>query len=437
MRGEEICRIVEGRLLGTPSAVKAFQFDSRQVAQGELFIPLKGRRDGHAFIPDAFKRGAVGALTEFGGAPPKGKFLIKVKDTLEAFKKIASHKRGLFRGTVVGVTGSVGKSTTKELLHHLFSPFLKTYRNLKSFNNEIGLTYTLSNLPLDSSLYIQEVGTNSPGEIALLRELLKPQIAVITAVAVAHAQGLKNLESIREEKLSLTEGADVALLPHDLKNYSRASRALTFGFKEGDVHLSYLNPSPFGSEFSVKAFGSELHFKTPIPGRSVVNATLIAVALAHLLSLPLKELPELLASYTPPEGRLRVESYGSTVLIDDSYNANPASVKNALEVLSLFSGQRVAVLGQMLELGELSAQEHRKVGELLNSLGIDVLVAYGPDTYEAYRVFKGEKFYFEEREELLSFFKELPLDGKAILVKGSRGNRLEEVSQILRERLKS
>ncbi|RKQ63812.1 UDP-N-acetylmuramoyl-tripeptide--D-alanyl-D-alanine ligase [Thermovibrio guaymasensis] len=436
MRGEEVAELVGGKLMGSPSRVSSFHFDSREVGKGALFVPLKGRRDGHSFIEEAFKRGAVGSLTEKEFTVPPGKFAIKVSNAFEAFKKVALYKRSKFSGTVVAVTGSVGKSTTKELLFHIFSPFFSTYRNKRSFNNEIGVTYTLSNLPSFSNLYIQEVGTNSPGEVSQLKALVKPQVSVITKVGIAHTEGFGSLEEIVREKFSLTDGVDLAVVPYQFSDYSKAKETITFG-EEGNVRLVSLDLTSRGSFFTVEAFGEEVTFKSPVPGYSVVNSTLVGVAVSRFLGVSLKELPFLVETFTPPSGRLKVEDYGSTILIDDSYNANPASFENAIKVLSLFPKERVAVVGQMLELGPYSREEHRKLALLLEKAGVSLLVAYGKEAYYTYEAFNGKKFYFSEREELLSFFREFPLYGRVILVKGSRGNRLEEVCEIIRERLKS
>ncbi len=378
----------------------------------------------------------MGTFTQREISPPPGKFAVKVKNTLDAFKKLAAYRRSNFSGTVIGVTGSVGKSTTKELLAHLLSPFFRVYKNQKSFNNEIGVAYTLSNLPSQSNLLVQEIGTNSPGEVALLRDLVDPHISLVTAVEIAHAQGFGSLEAILKEKLSITHKREFAVVPFHLSRFSMAKETITFG-REGEVKLTSLSLSPHGTTFTVRAFSRELKFNTPVPGYSVVNATLLAVAVAKILDIPLAELPPLVSSFTPPSGRLRVERYGSTVLIDDSYNANPSSFKNAVKVLSLFEGERVAVVGQMLELGSYSKEEHRKLASLLEEAEVSLLVAYGEEALHTLNAFKGKKFYFSDRNSLLDFFRELPLKGKVILVKGSRGNRLEEVCQIIRERLKS
>ncbi len=431
----KLAEIVKGELLGENLKVNGFHFDSRQIKGGELFVPLKGKVDGHAYIEDSFKKGAVGALTERFLSPPPSKFLIKVKDAFSAFKDIALYKRRNFKGTTVAITGSVGKSTTKELLYYLFSKFKSTYRNPKSFNNLIGLSYTLSNLP-PSSFYVQELGTNSPGEIKELKELLKPDIAVITKVALAHTEAFKDLKGVIKEKLSLTKGVPISVVPFELKEKAESKEVITFG-KEGNVRLTFLNFSPFGTTFKVNAFGRELSFKTPVPGYSVVNSTLIAVAVGALLSLPFDEFPELLLDFTPPSGRLAVENFGSTTLIDDSYNANPSSVENALKILSLYEKEKVFIFGEMLELGELSEREHEKVGELANAAGVSLLLTLGKRALKAHETFKGDKYHFNSLESLVEFVKGLPLENRVILVKGSRFNRLDLVSKTIRERFMS
>jgi len=441
MDAESVARIIGGRLRGKNKEVRGFSFDSREVKEGELFVPIVSKRDGHEFIEDALKRGAVGSLTQRGeSAPPEGKFFIEVKDTKEAFKRIARHKREEFGGAVVGITGSVGKTTTKELLFHLFSPFLSTYKNKKSFNNELGLTYTLSNLPPNTELYIQEVGTSSKGEIGALAHLLKPQIAVITAVKPAHMEGFGSLKELLEEKLSLTQGAEVAVVPIELLNLSEAKESITFGGKGADVELLSFKSSSGGSSFSVRAFGEKLSFKTAVPGRSVVNATLIALAVSKLLGIPLQELPELVESFKPPSGRMEIIKVGGTTIIDDSYNANPASMENAINVLKGFKEEKVAIIGQMLELGSFSEKEHKRVGELLNEAGVSLLLTVGEEARSTYEVFRGKKEHFESANELLEWLKRLSkehLIGKAVLVKGSRSNRLEEAVKFLKEAFKS
>ncbi|ADY73605.1 UDP-N-acetylmuramoylalanyl-D-glutamyl-2,6-diamin opimelate/D-alanyl-D-alanyl ligase [Desulfurobacterium thermolithotrophum DSM 11699] len=435
MRAEEVAKIVKGKLIGN-GKVNSIEFDSRNVKKGSLFVPLRGNRDGHQFIKDAFQNGASGTLSERTLPIPEGKFLIEVKNTFEAFKLLGKWKRGNFNGTTIAITGSVGKTTTKELLTHVFSKFFKTYRNVKSFNNILGLTYTLSNLPLDTELYIQELGTNRQGEIPELVEIVKPEISVVTAVEKAHTAGFKDISDIVKEKLSITEGAILSIVPIQFKEFSKSKETITFG-REGDIKLLDVQLFPNKTEFLIESFGRRLQFFSPIPGLGVVNSTLIAVGLAEVFKVNIEKVSELIRTFTPPEMRLTVEQLNKVILIDDSYNANPKSMENAIKVLSLQELPKVAIIGEMLELGEESKKEHEKIGELLNHAKVETLIAYGKETESTFKVFKGKKSYFTSQEELIKFIKTFHFQGKAVLVKGSRGNRLEKIARIIRERYKS
>ncbi|WP_163328014.1 UDP-N-acetylmuramoyl-tripeptide--D-alanyl-D-alanine ligase [Desulfurobacterium thermolithotrophum] len=435
MRAEEVAKIVKGKLIGN-GKVNSFEFDSRNVKKGSLFVPLRGNRDGHQFIKDAFQKGASGSLSERILPIPEGKFLIEVKNTFEAFKLLGKWRRENFNGTTIAITGSVGKTTTKELLTHVFSKFFKTYRNVKSFNNILGLTYTLSNLPLDTELYIQELGTNKQGEIPELVEIVKPEISVVTAVEKAHTAGFKGISDIVKEKLSITEGTTLSIVPIQFKEFSKSKETITFG-REGDIKLLDVQLFPDKTEFLIESFGRRLQFFSPIPGLGVVNSTLIAVGLAEVFKVNIEKVSELIRTFTPPEMRLTVEQLNKVILIDDSYNANPKSMENAIKVLSLQELPKVAIIGEMLELGEESKKEHEKIGELLNHAKVETLIAYGKETESTFKVFKGKKFYFTSQEELVKFIETFHFQGKAVLVKGSRGNRLEKIARIIRERYKS
>lgn len=435
MRAEEVAKIVKGRLRGR-GKIESFEFDSRNIKEGSLFVPLKGNRDGHQFIDDAFKRGASGTLSEKVIKVPEGKFLIEVDSTFEAFKSIGKWKRENFKGTTVAVTGSVGKTTTKELLNHIFSKFFKTYRNIKSFNNILGVTHTLSNLPLSAEVYIQELGTNRKGEIPELMDFIKPEISVVTTVEKAHTEGFGNVDEIVEEKLSITEGTSLSIVPFQFKKLSRSKETITFG-REGDIKLMEVNFFPDKTEFTVESFGRKIQFLTRVPGYGIVNSTLIAVGLAEVFKINILELPELIGTFTPPEMRLHIEKLNDVILIDDSYNANPKSMENAIKVLSLQELPKVAIIGEMLELGKESKEEHEKVGELLKLAGVETLIAYGEETEYTFKVFEGIKFHFTSRKEFIKFINKYLFSGKAVLVKGSRGNRLEEVTKIIRQRYKN
>ena len=432
MDARKLSEIVGGELLGENLPFSGFHFDSREIKPGEVFVPISGKRDGHQFVEGALSKGASGFLTSREIEPPEGKFAVKVSDTFEAFKTFALYRRSEFRGTVVGITGSVGKTTTKEFLAHLFSSCSSVYSNIKSYNNILGLTYTLSNLK-DVQFYVQELGTNAPGEIGELSLLLKPDVGVITAVERAHLQGFKTFENLIKEKFTLTKFTGISVVPAHLSSYSESSETVTFG-DGGDVTVTYLERTPEGTRFELSVFREKLELFTPVPGLSVVNASLIGGALLKVLGYPLSFL-KAVETFRPPRMRMEIYRLPKGVLIDDSYNANPASFRNALSVLSLFNLPKVVIAGEMLELGRFSAEEHRLLGEEMVKHGVNELIAFGKETAETVKVFKGKAYHFTDRKEFLNFLLEYSFSGKAVLVKGSRGNRLEEAVKIVKQRL--
>jgi len=432
MNARELSLIVDGKLIGKSRPFSGFHFDSREIEENCVFVPIRGKRDGHQFVEDAFKNGAVGTLTSKEINVPSGKFAVLVRDTFESFKKIANWKRKNFKGKAIGITGSVGKTTTKELISYLLERSnFKVYKNCKSFNNELGVVYTLSNLePAD--FYVQEMGTNHPGEIPCLREVVRPNVSIVTSVERAHVGNFNGFEELVAEKLSVTEGAELGIVPYKYASLSKAKETVSFG-EEGNVRLVSLNESFKGTEFEISVFGEKVKLFTKVPGLSVVNAALICAALLSSLGMPL-ELLEEIASFKPPSMRMEVFRFKNGVLINDSYNANPASFRNALNVLGLFPFKKVVVAGDMLELGEISEEEHENLGKLMNKLGISELIAYGRDVKKTVETFNGSSFYFTEREEFVIFVEKYPVNGKAILVKGSRGSKLEEIAEILKKR---
>jgi UDP-N-acetylmuramoyl-tripeptide--D-alanyl-D-alanine ligase len=433
MDAKKLSEIVGGKLVGKNRPISGFHFDSREVEEGNVFVPIKGRRDGHKFTEDAFKRGASGVLSSQNVEIPPQKFGIFVPDTFKAFKEIALYRRRKFSGTVVGITGSVGKTTTKELVSKvLLEGGVRTYRNERSFNNELGVTYTLSNLPPNTDIYVQEIGTNSPGEVSQIREFVNPEVGIVTSVERAHMEKFKDLEELVEEKFSITEGSRFSIVPYKYRDFSKSFETLTFG-RKGDVKLISFNTSSEGTDFEISVSGKRLKLFSPVPGFSIVNSSMVCGALLLILGLPLNLL-DAVSSFSPPYLRMEICRFQEGVLINDSYNANPASFRNALEVLSKFPGKKVVIAGDMLELGEISREEHRKLGRLMNELGISEVIAYGEEVEETVKEFKGESYHFKVKEELLNFVSKYRFEGKAVLIKGSRANRLEEVAEIVKER---
>jgi len=429
---KRLVEIVDGKLMKSekkPSEkIKGFEFDSRKISEGKVFIPIKGRRDGHLFIKDAEKKGAIATLTSknIETSIPK----IIVKDTLQSLTKLARYKRERYSGKVIGITGSVGKTTTKELLKHTLGKFFFCEASIESYNNLLGVSYTLANLK-NSDFHIQEMGTSAPGEIETLTNLTKPDIAILTTIAPAHLEGFETVESLEEEKLSIFSNGAFAIAP--VKYRKRIKNGLFFG-KGGDGEILDIKQGKNKTLFTVKIFGETVKGTITVPGKGVLNSVIITLLAGKLLDINLKELIEAIETFKPPKWRMEIERIGNITLIKDFYNANPESMKNAIEVLSQYTTPKVAILGEMLELGELSENLHKEIGEFLNTYNVEEAIFFGKNSLFYLNSFKGKGYHFVSRKEFLSFIETFEFSGKAILIKGSRGNKLEEVAEIIKKR---
>jgi len=439
VRAGELARITGGELIGDPSAeVSGFSTDSRRLREGQVFIALRGERhDGHSFVPDAFGKGASGAFSEVDLKPPEGRFLLKVGSCTEALVKVALSRRSAFRGTVVGVTGSVGKTTTKELIYHLLSLTAPTYRSEGNLNSQIGLPLVLANMDLSARYAVVELGASRRGDVLRLTEMARPRIRVITAVGEEHLETFGSLENVvrgNGEILQYFGEEDWAVIPaHLRKLYTVPSRRLvTFG-KGGDLRAGKVSLSLKGTTFS---FMGE-RFRLPVLSRGIVGNTLAAFGVLKVLGYDPREFREHLRSFRPPPGRMNLLSFGGFYVVDDTYNANPPSVRNAVRTLSaLGGGKKVVVLGDMLELGKESERLHREVGALLADAGIDFAIFYGSETLHAWQEYVrrgGSGVFFREKEAVLEEMLKWMRDENIILLKGSRGMRMEELVEEVRE----
>ncbi|WP_457568022.1 UDP-N-acetylmuramoyl-tripeptide--D-alanyl-D-alanine ligase [Desulfurobacterium sp.] len=428
MKLKEIASITNGTVKGNEETnIERFEFNSKRITDNTLFIPLKGRRDGHDFIEDAARRGAAATLSEknLNTSIPT----VLVKNTMEAFKKIAIHRRKTFNGKVVGITGSVGKTTTKELLTHVLSRFLTVHSNIESYNNLLGVVHTLANLK-NCDIYIQEIGTNSPGEVAALSEIVKPHISIVTAVEPGHLEGFGNFNNLLKEKLSILKSAEIKIAPSHL---IESKNALTFG-KNGTAEIIEAQFLPHETQFTVRIDNNLVKGRVQIPGKGILNAVLITLLVGKILNIPPEEIIKIVETFKPPKWRMDIINLGNITLIRDYYNANPASMKNAIEVLSLYKTPKVAILGEMLELGKHAEDLHKQIGKYLSEKGVEEAILFGENSIFYLSNFNGKGYHFKDREEFLSFIKNFNFNGKTVLIKGSRGNRLEEVETIIRER---
>lgn len=374
--------------------------DSRQVRPGDLFVALKGPRfDGHDFVGHAFERGARGALVErarLPGVPPaEGRAVVAVDDTLAALQRLAGWYRGRLGARVVAVTGSVGKTTTKEMVAGILARHTATVKAPASFNNEVGLPLAILSADPDTGALVLEVGMRGPGQIRHLAGLARPHVGIVTNVGESHVGVLGSEQAIAQAKGELVEslppGGWAVLNADDPLVRGMASRAgpgvriLTFGIRSPDCDVraeAIRGGGLSGTEFELVYGGCRVRCRLGVPGRHLVADAAAAAAAAIACGLELERVPEGLTGFAPAAMRMEVvRTQDGIVVLNDAYNASPASMRAALETLErVCSEQRlraVAVLGDMLELGERSARAHRQVGEEAARRGVELLIAVG------------------------------------------------------------
>jgi len=454
---EAVLQATGGRMLRGESAwpCRGISTDTRTLVPGNLFIALTGSRfDGHACLAAAAEKGACGLLIRSDWPLLEREALalpvIGVPDTLRAMGDIAHAWRRRFSLPVVTITGSSGKTTTKEMLGAIASlsgEFLKTEGNL---NNLIGLPQTLLGLREEQRLAIVEIGTNSPGEIARLATIAAPTVGLITNIGPAHLEGLGSLAGVREEKGSLwriMDGQGTAIFNHDDPEIAVLAKrwrgqGVTFGLNAGaDVAAQDIeSAAPEGVRFLLTIAGTSLPIRLHTPGEHNVANALAAAACAWTLGFDLALIAAGLAAFRPAPGRSEVRTLANGAhLIVDTYNANPASVGEALRTLAGLrgGGRAVAILGDMLELGNEANQWHARIGDLAARTGIDHLYLKGnfADQTAAGAIAgglpAGRITLFEDPRMVLDHLGPRLKKGDWILVKGSRKMRMEAVAEAI------
>ena len=435
----EICAAVGGTLLQDSGApVTGVTTDSRAVQPGQLFIPLVGERfDGHAYISKALEGGAAGCLT--AAAPETllpGKLYIQVADTRLALKALASWYRDKFDLPVVQVTGSAGKTTTKEMIASVLSQRYNTLRTEGNFNNDIGAPLTLLRLMPEHQAAVIETGMNHFGEIRYLGEMVRPDIAVITNVGDAHIENLGNTrQGILRAKCEIFENLTpegIAVLNGDdelLNTVTLPRTILRCGVGDGcGVRVTDIDDRGLeGVACTVTIEGEHYRLTTSAPGRYMIYPMAMAAAIGRRLGLTGEEIAAGVAAYTTVGSRMHlIRLPGERLVIDDCYNANPQSMAEGLRMLAASPAQhRVAVLGDMGELGQLTAQAHRDMGALTRRLGLTA-VAVG-EKMHALTETDPQAQWFATVEEAMPAIRQLFTPGTAVLVKASHAMHFESI----------
>ena len=438
--------------------IGAVTTDSRHVGRGSVFIALPGERvDGADFVGEAFGKGALAAIVSEAGARkvPGGlagtKPVFVVRDPVEALGDMARAHRLRHRGIpLVGITGSSGKTTTKEMLFCLLSRCRRVLRNPGNRNNLIGMPLALLELSGEHDAAILEMGSNAPGEIARLAGIACPDISVITNIAPAHLEGFRTMEGVAREKGDIFRALDVAgtavVNATDLRVVREAGRCraekVHYGVALNDFSGRIVSMSDAGMRIAVQTPAGEFSSFVGIAGEHHLMNALAATAAAFTLGMRPVEMEEGFADFVSVPGRFHaVPLRGGGLLLDDSYNANPASTEAALRSLaSLARGRRtVVVFGDMLELGESSPASHFRIGHLIAALSVDRLFAFGAGAAHAARGAKEGGMsdaaidHTTDSGRLREAVRGFVAEGDVVLVKGSRGMRLDEVAADLME----
>jgi len=434
---------------GTPRADERFvggAFDSRIVQAGEVFFALRDQRDGHDFVADAFAHGARAAVVDRAVPAPDDALLIEVSQPLHALRRLAEAVRDAHPIPAVGITGNVGKTTTKEATAAALGARFRVLRTAASFNNEIGVPLTFLRLEPTHEVAVIEIGFYVPGEIADLCRLVRPRIGIITEIPAipVHYARTPSVEAIAAGKAELIESLPddgVALLNADsprVRALAPRTRAHVVLFGESaDAQLRATDVRAeglAGLRFTAHYEGERAAVALPIPGRQLVPAALAALGAAHTLGVPLAEAAVALGTLEQPAHRMEVRRGPGVTVIDDSYNASPAAVQAALAVLRDVPGRRIAVLGDMLELGSFSADAHEALGRDA-ARSTDVLIGIGElartavDTARAAGL--AEAYWASEPGEALVVLRRMQQQGDTILVKGSHSLALDRLADTL------
>lgn len=452
---KELLQISEGKSLHTVHDsflefnISGISTDSRKVKKGELFIALKGKNfDGNDFVQDAFDKGAIGAIiTKTKDRRPKTKdflqlfkshLIIEVADTLKALGDIAAYYRNKFKIPVIAITGSCGKTMTKEITAAMLSSKFKVLKSFRNYNNLIGVPITIFNLASEHEVVITELGMSCAGEIRRLAQIAKPEIAVITNVGKAHLGSFSDCGDVAKAKAELFQSGSlpkVSILNRDDGFYpyflsKTGGKVITFGMLEdsdfyaGEVTFDSLGRASF-------LLNGEKKVKLSFSGRGNIYNALASFAVASFMGVQVDEAIESLSHIEIPSGRMNFYESSGISILDDTYNANPSSFINLLETVESMdiNGKKILVMGDMLELGKSSEREHKEIGKLIAGSSVDVLIAVGENsrfTFEVVTVDKPAWHFGNNHNDAKKKTENLLNKGDLLIVKGSRGMHMEE-----------
>jgi UDP-N-acetylmuramoyl-tripeptide--D-alanyl-D-alanine ligase len=443
---ETLGRWARGEVVGGDPAATVTNIctDSRALKAGDIFLALRGEKfDGHTFVQEAARRGALGVVIDHPiDDLPEEFSVLKVNNTLYALQRISGEYRKSLPIQVVCITGSNGKTSTKDLASAVLRERFQITRTEGNLNNHIGLPLTMLKARLSDQIGVFEIGMNHPGEIAPLAALARPDVAVVTNVGVAHIEYMGSREAIAKEKGALVEAlppSGTVVLNSD-DDFSRTIASMTKADvifcgmgEDANIRATDLSQDFSGMKFQLHAFGKVVSAQLPVPGIHMVRNALLAVGVGHAFGMSIEEAASGLTNLQLTKGRLEQKVVRGIQVLDDTYNANPDSMKAALLTLSQMStnGRRIAVLGRMGELGSESERGHRSVGQAASDLGLDCVVTVGDEAAlmadEAWRGGVAKVVKAKDQDEAIKALRDYARAGDLILVKGSRSSKMERI----------
>jgi len=445
---KEISDITGGKYIGDESMrnnrISGVVSDSNDVSAGNLFLCIRGSRvDGHDFATDAINAGAACILAERDIQDTRVPYIL-VESTLPAIQLIAKHYREKFKIPIIGITGSVGKTTTKEMVSAMLGIKFNVLNTIKNRNNELGVALTLLSLDYSHEIAVIEMGISDFGDMSRLAQMVQPDIFIITEIGYSHLDNLGDLNGVlraKTETFDFMKPDGIAIINGDnelLSNFDPGIRKITFGFgKQNEFYTENINPVCVESvKCDIINNNNRLSLAVPAYGIQIVMAALAATAVGRLFELNDDDIVCGIESYTPVDGRANIINTGFITLIDDCYNANPNSVRAAVQSLSELQMRRVAILGDMLGLGKQADELHREAGEFIAKHSIDILLCCGEKAFYMYDSFrsvsKTDALYFPDKKSLMEALPELIKKDDVVLVKASNAMQFEEILESLK-----
>ena len=413
--------------------VSGITTDSRDVHENDLYIAISGENvDGHSFLPEVYKKGACAALVNKANHSLELEQL-EVENTIKSIGTVANCWRNQFHIPIIGITGSNGKTSTKELLKHILSSKYDVHATEGNYNTSIGLPLTILKLSEYHGASILEMGANQPGDIELLCKIADPNYGLITNIAPAHLEGFGNIDNIAKTKGALFEHLSdgtsfVNIADHRIKNIKASGKIVTYGLTSNCDYPADLHHNDEGS--IVLTIDSK-EVETKSANLSFAKNVLACSAIACELDINWEAIKERIMTFKAPKGRCEIKSNGKITIIDDTYNANIESTLAAIDYLKAFSGNenKIFIFGDMLELGDHSEKQHRKIGKKCNEAKLYAVLTIGNETIATNDEINQSTIHkhFDDKNDLISYFNEICNENDKILVKGSRGMHMEEI----------